>query len=262
MHKIIAISSTSSTSLTMNAIAQGSPESVAQELLGDAFIGVRQWQELFGLEAICLAHVPKLPSNIALILTSRCPVYPAENNRVYDTHLLFLMPVKLNGITLTIMQWQKILETKIANSAYTEADFLFFFDNYETETFADKGVDEARWVLMLKTVLPGSTNKTIDQQMAYFSEYQSKKIRTKDYWVLSMIEVVTGIFLYYLRTGKRLYGEIDSLSNISWLKARTSDKSFKGKSIHAGHFDSNGLFIDDFGLPCRDIGLAVGALSN
>lgn len=223
-----------------------------KEVMGENFIGVAEWRKLFGTNAIDESEVPALPETIAEILTAPCPIHPKTSQRVCETHVLFLMPTKLNGQALTMMEWDRLLknQTMVINSSYQKTCKYYNTNWYQNDAFANRAETMPHWVLMSKEILRGSPNKRYDAQAAYLSAYQAKHPNANGYRILSAVDMATGIFLYYLQTGKRFYGDDYKVSlreKKYWVYGITKDTSESGKPVWIGHFDSSGLdvAIDD-----------------
>src|SRR5579872_7140431 len=74
--------------------------------------GPKEWFIHFGTH---LRNVPRLPPNIAEILSSDCPFWPRK--KVHETHLLVLVPQTVNGQPLTLKTLGELVKKPLTGSA-------------------------------------------------------------------------------------------------------------------------------------------------
>jgi len=108
---------------------------------------------------------------------------------------------------------------------------------YEKLKFAGERAD-VRWYLMRKGIIPGSLDKTFDEQRAAAPGYE----------VPSACELVLGVLVYYLATGVRLLD--------AGLLARCRDRvqqygSVVDGGVNVGKFEDRGLSIETLWLNYR-----------
>lgn len=234
-------------------------------IMGRKFIGVAEWEKLFGVGAINESEVPILPDNMASILTSPCPLFSKAKKQVCDTHILFLVPKKLKGQDLTMMEWDRLLSANVPNSPHRATFNTYFKKSFKSKEFANYSVKKARWVLMPKEILLGTIAKSFEDQKRYLNDYQATHPRAKAYKVLRTIEISTGIFLYYLMTGDRLHGDNYRIriNDTLWPSyANTFDTTSHALPVYVGAFCSLGLQVYNYNYPSGPIGLSIGVLSE
>jgi hypothetical protein len=121
-----------------------------------------------------------------------------------------------------------------------KAPDAFYFKKawYLDEEFAHRQA-RARWRLIRKEPVPGSTSKTWAKQQAVLSP---------DELTPGVCEMVLAIILHYLETGERL---------LSTVYVRTGDVDAAGRRVGVGRFGPDGLRIRSWGdYPDYYIGLA------
>ena len=144
--------------------------------------GPIQWKDFFGE----VTDVPDLPKNINNILDSHCPYF--ENKKISETHILCLIPQKLNGENLTHSYLNSLIKSP-------KKGFPASYDRFDVREF-DKAIDSTEWVLFLKDVIPNSRNKTFEEQKSLIKE---------GYTIPKSIEASVSIFTHYIRTKEILY---------------------------------------------------------
>ena len=224
----------------LQRLAIGCPASVetAQQLLGTNFFGVEEWQDAYGVTftKTQLAKVSEFPWGEAT-LTAPCPFHPGK--KVKDTHFAFLGVEHLDEERkkpLTIRQWQELHPKSGQPRLYSYPPDCW----YEKEGFATTPTCQLRWYLCLKEIVPGSENKTFDEQ---------QRMLPVEYEVPSAVEEVTKHVLCFKKTGTCLtpsrYG-------------RVRDVDSHGDRVSVGCFASRGLIVNNSvdGYPSYDLGLA------
>jgi ankyrin repeat protein len=216
-----------------------------RSLMGDNYIGPAEWEELFGES---LSEVPAYPADIVATLESPCPFKRGQT--VAQTHILFILPSQVKGRNLSILEWREIMNNKEHRSQYQDGKF-YVQDWYDKEPFAKKSLSRAEWVLMPKEMVPNSTSKTYAEQEQEIAKYSGYKR-------IDSLRQVSGIMLYNLRVGTKLYGE-DYKVNGSLPYVRCEDAASDGSRVGIGRFDADGFYVrynfDDFRLD--GVGAAV-----
>jgi hypothetical protein len=148
--------------------------------------GPKEWFVHFGGH---LRNVPRLPSNIAEIVNSPCPFWPAK--KVHETHVLVLVPETINGQPLTLKILEELVKKPLKGNATK-------YDCFSIEEHTDLPAPTSHWVLMTRDVLEGSRNKSFEDQQALFEKqvvYEAPHI----------LDATVCISMEYIRTGTRLY---------------------------------------------------------
>jgi len=157
------------------------------------------------------------------ILNSPCPFNSGK--LVKDTHFAFLGISGINGAPLTVAKWFQLHPTG-------QPKFYFNTDPWHMgQSHTDVATMQLRWYLMLKDIIPSSTGKTPEEQVAMFPE---------SYEVPTTIMEVTKDILVFRKTGERPNG--------SWWVACTertvkTDKVSAGIVSCVGGFDGGGLGV-------------------
>ncbi len=195
-------------------------QQLAQAIMGKNFFGVEEWSTLYGVTFTKkqLRAVAEFPWSED-ILNSPCPFIRGKSIR--ETHFAFLGLNNIKGKPLPILKWQELHPQSGQPRFWSYAP-----DNwYAKEKFANEPTCGFRWYLMLIEIVPNSTDKTYQEQVAML---------TADYEVPLAIEEVTKDLLYYRKNGIYLnpqrYG-------------RCQDVSSDGCRVHVGYFDSGGLDV-------------------
>jgi len=174
------------------------------------------------------------------ILNSSCPFN--SDKLVKDTHFAFLGLTAINGSPLTVAKWLEL------HPATGQPKFYFNNDPWHDvgQPHTDVATMQLRWYLMLKNIIPNSTSKTPEEQVAMLPP---------EYEVPSTIAEVTKDILVFRKTDVR--------PNPSHWAACT-ERTVKTDKVSAGHvscvgiFDGDGLSVDYcYGL--RDDVVGLGA---
>lgn len=179
--------------------------------------GIADWQKLYGITLTSkqVASVGDFPWSDA-VLNAPCPFH--KGKMIRETHFAF---VGLDRVS--IMELQKL------NPKATEPRFYQYGSDawYRNEKFATKVNLKFRWYLLLKDVIPGSENKTFDEQVAMLPE---------GYEVPTAVEETAKDFLIFKKTGTYVNSN---------RYARTADLDSDGRRVYVGRCDADGVFVDD-----------------
>jgi hypothetical protein len=159
----------------------------------------------------------KLDPQVEEILMSACPFN--KGKLVKDTHFAFMGMPAIDGVPLTVTKW---LELHPA-----DGQPKFYFNNnpwHAGQPHTDITTLEPRLYIMLREIVPGSTSKTPEEQVAMLPP---------EYEVPSTIAEVTKDILVYRRTGKR------SNPNV-W--AACSERTVQTSQVIAGSVSCVGYF--------------------
>jgi hypothetical protein len=94
-------------------------------------------------------------------LESRCPFWP--DKKVKDTHLLVLVPAKVDGQPFTLDLLEKLIKHPKGGGHATAYDY---YDSDTKKQFGTQSPPASYWVLMTRDVLDGSRNKKYKDQKA------------------------------------------------------------------------------------------------
>jgi len=156
---------------------------VLNNFIPEIAFGKAEWENYFGEVGV----EPSLPGNIHTILESSCPFWP--DKKVKETHWLVLVPKTMNGQPLTLEYMGQLVQS------------LNLLQGYETQysIFSPCGhekikVEQSRWVLMTRDVIPNSRNKSYGQQQQLAANYPN-------YEIVTLLEATICIFLDYVQSG-------------------------------------------------------------
>lgn len=186
--------------------------------------GKAAWEEHFG----DIGEEPPLPANIEKILASPCPIWP--DKQVKNTHILTLIPAKVNGQSLTLESLGELVQ-KPKKGHETRYHAFHPHGNQGAH------VKENTWVLMTREPLPDSQKQSYDKQLILLKELSTRAGAT--YVVPCLIEAAVSLFVHYIKHGERLHGGHPLLSY-----TRCQEKTEQNAALMTvGHFISSGLFI-------------------
>lgn len=197
-------------------------QKLARAIMGKNFFGVEEWSTLYGVNFTKkqLRGVAEFPWGED-ILNAPCPFVRSKS--IKETHFAFLGLQTINGKPLTILKLQELHPAT--------GQPKFYFNNnpwYGNQKFATDVVCGLRWYLMPLGIVPNSTDKTYQAQVAMLSQ---------DYEVPHAIEEVAKDILYYRKNC--------SYPNPSrW--GRCQDVTSAGGRVHVGDFGSKGLDINSW----------------
>ena len=141
---------------------------LARLILGNNIFGLEEWETLYGVKFTKKQRreAGKFPWSES-ILTSPCPFSPGK--QIKDTHFAFLGITGINGQPLTVTQWNVI------HPATGQPKFYFNSNPWHAgQPYADTATLEPKWYLLLKEIVPNSTGKTPEDQVAMLpAEYET-----------------------------------------------------------------------------------------
>jgi hypothetical protein len=135
------------------------------------------------------------------------------------------------------------IELQRLNPQATEPRFYSYAPDawYAKEKFATKTKLGLRWYLLLKDIVPGSENKTFEEQQAMLP---------KEYEVPSAVAETAKDLLIYKKTGKYVNPN---------RYARTSDLDSDGVRVYVGYCDAKGVNVNNNWDDNRNDNVGVGA---
>jgi hypothetical protein len=154
--------------------------------------GPKEWFIHFGSH---LRNVPRLPSNIGDILSSSCPFWP--DNKVYETHLLVLVPQNVGEQPLTLKTLGELVKKPLQGHATKYGAF-----------YMGKYVDQpakSHWALLTRTVVKGSRSKPYKDEQAVLAQNSQKTNLV--YEIPTVLDAAVCNMMEYVRCGAWLYGE-------------------------------------------------------
>ncbi len=211
--------------LTLQAVVEGMAARIAREILGCNMFGVEDWQAMYGVKFTKkqIRDAGKFPWSED-VLNGPCPFN--KGKLVKDTHFAFMGLTGINGSPLTVKKWMEL------HPATGQPKFCFNADPWHAgQPHTDEATMELRWYLLLKEIVPGSTDKTLEQQVVMLPE---------EYEVPSTIAEVTKDILVLRKTNVR-----PNPSRWAACKERTikTSKVDKGLVSCVGCFGGDGLRV-------------------
>jgi hypothetical protein len=156
------------------------------------FFGKAKWAEYFG----DVGETPPLPANINEILKSSCPFWP--DKKVYETHLLVLIPEKVNGKPFCLDSLGELIKSPKSGH---KTEYKYYWDEIKKD-LGTKSL-KSHWVLMTRNVIPESRNKSYEVQKALVQEHAQRS--NIPYELPKALEAATAILMHHVETGERLY---------------------------------------------------------
>lgn len=207
---------------------------IKEAFLTQLVFGKKKWLLYFG----DVGEAPDLPPGIYEILKSTCPIWP--DKRTYETHLLVLIPKRVNGQLLQM----KTLGENIQNPKQGNPTKYRNVPHINEEQM--EHIQQSYWVLFTKDVIPESRNKVTSEQKQLVSDL-AERIQA-DYQLPKGLEAVTAIFTHYVEHGEYLYSN----------KPRTCTQCEEPLTA-VGEFSINGLrvFSGNNEFPYAFIGAAA-----
>lgn len=209
-------------------------QKLARALLGQNFFGVEEWSALHGIifTKKQFREVAEFPWGED-VLNSPCPWN--NGKLIRETHTAFLGLEKLKGEPLTILKWHDIYPA-------TGQPKFYFNENsgYKENDFTKNITCQFRWYLMLKEIVPNSTDKKPADQPGMLP---------KEYEIPTAISEVTKDLLYFRKNNVRL-------NPIKW--ARTEEMTSHDYFSCVGYFNERGLYVN-YWIGNPHSGVGVGA---
>jgi hypothetical protein len=208
-------------------------------LLALKTLGEVEWKHYLG----DVGPAPALPSNIGTILDSPCPFWPAK--KVRDTHLLVLIPARVDGAPFTLNLLGELIQHPKNGGHKTEYKY---YDRDVKAQFGERSPDRSYWLLMTREVLEGSRHKSYAAQKNLVARCAKKT--QQPYELPSALEAATAILVHHACTGERLFGD-DPLTYVRCQEL----VAYQGTNYPTGvgGFDSSGLYVSNFHIHIRGV---------
>ena len=193
------------------------------EAKGFRFIGEKVWSQCLG----DVGEVPPLPEDIIQTLNSPCPWF--EGKKLFETHMLVLIPATVKGNPLTLNSIGELVKSPKMGHL---TEYRYIWKDLKDE-HGDTAIGESYWVLMTKDVLEGSRGKTREEQLALAASqtgYQAPTLR----------EAIFSIFMRYVSNEERLFSD----DPFTWTCCQ--EEPIGGNQIVVGGFTSLGLAVNDY----------------
>jgi NLR family CARD domain-containing protein 3 len=194
--------------------------SIWSRILAEAF-SKRQWERFFG----DVGEEPPLPPDIVKIWTSPCPFW--QGKKVFETHLLTLIPQTVNGQPLTLDSLGELIQHPKEGEA---TKYEYYYGDLKKQ-YGEQPVGASHWVLMTRDVIPGSRNKSYKDQQQFVVK------AGKGYAVPNILDATAAILMAYFARGERLYGKNP------WTYTRCQEEVGVFQSVSGG-FGPAGLSVN------------------
>jgi hypothetical protein len=193
--------------------------------------GKAQWAKYFG----DVGEEPPLPASIKEILKAQCPVWP--DKKVYETHLLTLIPKTVNGEPLTLKTLGELVKNPPQGSPSRYRDLSL-------GQYQDIPPEYSYWTLLSRDVIPGSRSKSYAHQQELIQQYPG-------YEVPHVLDTTVALFMEHVQNGVRLY------SDDPWTCTRCQEKYHDQRQLVVGGFAVGGLRVDYYYLDLEGHGVGV-----
>jgi hypothetical protein len=222
--------------LSLRAAAKREDKNI--RLLALKTLGEVEWKHYFGE----VEPAPDLPSDMTAILDSACPFWPDE--KVKDTHLLVLIPAKVNGLPFSLNLLRDLIQHPKNGGHKTQ--YHCSYDNEHPNNLLKAQLGAASpaasyWVLMTRNALPESRSKTYKAQKELVAAHANRT--GLPYKLPKALEAATVILTHHVRSGEKLY------SNDPWTYTRCQElilAEYGEYPAVVGGFESSGLGVRSY----------------
>ena len=214
--------------------------------LEKAVFDAEKWRKYYGE----VGQEPRIPDWIPRLLTQDCKLWPGK--KVYDTHLLTLIPPTVGGKPLTLTSFSELIQKPQNGGHGTKYSY---YDSDVKKEHGDNPAGPSHWALMTRDVLPDSRNQTYKDQCAFMQKRASAL--GIPYTLPSILAGAVSVLCHHVETGTKLFS--NSPSTYSRCIEILANK--KERPLVFGYFDSSGLGVSvDYGLACA--GGVAGAVAG
>ena len=200
--------------------------------------GKEEWEKYFGE----VGEEPALPADMEATLDAPCPFWPER--KVRDTHLLVLIPAKVDGKLFVLNKLNELVGNPQngGHTAKCEGDILL--EPYNKQV-GNEAPASSYWLLLTRDVLPESSEKTYAAQKEIVAGHASRT--GLNYELPKALEAATAILAHYVRTGERLYISNRNKNSKSWTYTRCQELVDFDHTVVVGRFnvvrDKSTLYI-------------------
>lgn len=189
--------------LLQEAMAQGDTtvtktlkEKGADPNITDKF-GAAKWKKYFGE----VGSEPPIPEHISALLNQPCQLFPGK--KVYETHLLTLIPATVNGEPLTLNSFKRLLENPREGGHGGKYSSFYNAHKPAVIEFGDKHYEASHWVLMTRDLIPGSRSQNYAYQKQFIENTANRL--SIPYTLTSVLEGVVSTMCHHMVTGEKLF---------------------------------------------------------
>jgi hypothetical protein len=170
------------------------PEPTFRQKHDELVFGKQAWEYYFdeiGIE-------PTLPLNINTILDTSCPFW--HGKKIRDTHLLMLIPAKVNGKHFSLNLLEMLIRHP-QNNGY-KAQYRHY-DRHIRQKIGGYAPLQSYWILMTRDILPNSSDKCYQEQQKLVDNHANST--SLPYKLPNALEAATTILMHHVRKGEYLF---------------------------------------------------------
>ena len=210
--------------------------------LEKGFFGEERWRKYYGeVEA-----EPPIPDYLFRLYTQPCKLWLSK--KVYETHLLTLIPATVDGEALTLDSFRKM--TKQPKHGAYKRGYSYYNDAVKNE-LGYKGVVASHWALMTRDVIKESRGKSRGEHLVLLME--KNELAKIDYMLPPILDGVVSTLCHHVVGEERLFPD----SPCTYSRCLESINNNQNVSVF-GVFSSGGLRVDCYqkNFDHADIGVA------
>ncbi len=215
-------------------------ESTPQQKHDELVFGKQAWEYYFdeiGLE-------PALPLNINTILDASCPFW--HGKKIRDTHLLILIPAKVNGKSFSLNLLGMLIQHPQNNGYRTQ---YRHYDRHIQQKIGGYAPRQSYWLLMTRDILPDSSDKCYREQQKLVNNHANST--SLPYRLPNALEAATTILMHHVRKGEYLFSNAPRTYTRCKERIGYADNKCLPTTVGGSHF--SGLDVDyDFHFSCSD----------
>ncbi len=195
---------------------------------------------------LCLGEVAQvpIPEGIWDIANQPCPITP--DKKVWETHMMVLIPNQVNGQPLTMNSLGELIKDK-GHFPGKATGYDYIGASVATE-HGNRSTGPSRFVLMTRDVLPESRHKSCVEQVSMVTALS--ETTGSGYRIPYALEAAACIYMNYLSSGTRLYNDSP------WTYTRCLETA-GGHPVIVGGFVPKGLRVVNHVLDNRCNGVSA-----
>lgn len=213
---------------------------------------VTDWYKAGSLLRSLPRKIPPAPWNIHQISASKCPIYSGQQQK--DTHFLSLISEEFG----TLNRFEGDILRPYGEAEYSENENPLqsrYLWGQARQEHANVAFPRTHWAWMTKDVLPGSRNKSWNEQVALVDALSQKAF--VDYEIPTLQQSFTAITTHKVATEESLYQIGSEENNHVYTYTRVKETS-QNYHLAVGGFDPSGLIVfRNYGGDSERIGVAA-----
>jgi hypothetical protein len=193
-----------------------------------------KWRKYYGE----VGEEPPIPKHFLTLYGQNCKLWPGQ--KVYDTHLLTLIPATVGGQPLTLDSFRQLIQQPKEGGHSTK--YRYYDGTNAKKEFGGQPAGPSHWALMTRDVVQGSKSKSYADQRT-FLEQQAKAVGIP-YVLPPILSGVVSTLCHHVATGEKLFPNVLS---------RASESVQTGQlCVRFGYFDTDGLGVSGSSLGASD----------